>query len=122
MDSNVLVHTSTQALLLTVLATLVRNTSDESEMKIIYEYLAESSFVFPKVFPVINNLLDLKINSVLSLFHDESILASVQSIIYQTIAVACLNANLSSSLSSISNGSFVKILSRMICLYPRRCV
>ena len=78
MDSNVLVHTSTQALLLTVLATLVRNTSDENEMRIIYEYLAESSFVFPKVFPVINNLLDSKINSVLSLSHDETILASVQ--------------------------------------------
>ena len=86
LDPNVLVDTSTQALLLTVLATLVRNTSDENEMRIIYEYLAESSFVFPKVFPVINNLLDSKINSVLSLSHDESILASVQSIIYQMIA------------------------------------
>jgi neurofibromin 1 len=82
----VITDTSTQALLLTVLATLVRNTSDENEMRIIYEYLAESSIVFPKVFPVIHNLLDAKINSVLSLSHDESILASVQSIIYQMIA------------------------------------
>ena len=55
-------------------------------MRIIYEYLSESSMVFPKVFPVIHNLLDAKINSVLSLSHDESILASVQSIIYQMIA------------------------------------
>ena len=55
-------------------------------MRIIYEYLSESSVVFPKVFPVIHNLLDAKINSVLSLSHDESILASVQSIIYQMIA------------------------------------
>ena len=55
-------------------------------MRIIYEYLAESSIVFPRVFPVIHNLLDAKINSVLSLSHDESILASVQSIIYQMIA------------------------------------
>ena len=86
LDPNVLTDTSTQALLLTVLATLVRNTSDENEMRIIYEYLAESSIVFPKVFPVIHNLLDAKINSVLSLSHDESILASVQSIIYQMIA------------------------------------
>lgn len=78
--------TSTQALLLTILATLVRNTSDENEMRIIYEYLSEASIVFPKVFPVIHNLLDAKINSVLSLAHDESILASVQSIIYQMIA------------------------------------
>jgi neurofibromin 1 len=69
-----------------MLATLVRNTSDENEMRIIYEYLSESSIVFPKVFPVIHNLLDAKINSVLSLSHDESILASVQSIIYQMIA------------------------------------
>ena len=69
-----------------MLATLVRNTSDENEMRIIYEYLSEASIVFPKVFPVIHNLLDAKINSVLSLSHDESILASVQSIIYQMIA------------------------------------
>jgi hypothetical protein len=67
------------------LATLVRNTSDENEMRIIYEYLSEASTVFPKVFPVIHNLLDAKINSVLSLSHDESILLSVQSIIYQMI-------------------------------------
>lgn len=86
LDLDVLTDTSTQALLLTILATLVRNTSDENEMRIIYEYLAESSIVFPKVFPVIHNLLDAKINSVLSLSHDESILASVQSIIYQMIA------------------------------------
>ncbi|CAF4105521.1 unnamed protein product [Rotaria sordida] len=86
LDPNVLTDTSTQALVLTVLATLVRNTSDENEMRIIYEYLSESSIVFPKVFPVIHNLLDAKINSVLSLSHDESILASVQSIIYQMIA------------------------------------
>ncbi|CAF4209691.1 unnamed protein product [Rotaria sp. Silwood2] len=86
LDPDILIDTSTQALLLTVLATLVRNTSDENEMRILYEYLSESSIVFPKVFPVIHNLLDAKINSVLSLSHDESILASVQSIIYQMIA------------------------------------
>jgi neurofibromin 1 len=55
-------------------------------MRILYEYLSESSIVFPKVFPVIHNLLDAKINSVFSLSHDESILASVQSVIYQMIA------------------------------------
>ncbi|CAF1509483.1 unnamed protein product [Adineta steineri] len=86
LDPNVLTDTSTQALLLTVLATLVRNTSDENEMRILYEYLSESSIVFSKVFPVIHNLLDAKINSVLSLSHDESILASVQAVIYQMIA------------------------------------
>ncbi|CAF4021845.1 unnamed protein product [Rotaria sp. Silwood2] len=86
LDPNVLTDTSTHALLLTVLSTLIRNTCDENEMRILYEYLSESSIVFPKVFPVIHNLLDAKINSVLSLSHDESILASVQSIIYQMIA------------------------------------
>ncbi len=86
LDPDILTDTSTQALLLTILATLVRNTSDENEMRILYEYLSESSIVFPKVFPVIHNLLDAKINSVLSLSHDESILASVQSVIYQMIA------------------------------------
>jgi neurofibromin 1 len=52
LDPNILTDTSTQALLLTILATLVRNTSDENEMRILYEYLSESSIVFPKVFPV----------------------------------------------------------------------
>ena len=33
-------------------ATLVRNTTDEAEIRILYEYLAEASVVFPKVFPV----------------------------------------------------------------------
>lgn len=81
-DNNVLLNPDiitdfpTQALLLTVLvrarsplrdlscdmfyfkfftviqATLVRNTTDENEMRILYEYLAEASVVFPKVFPV----------------------------------------------------------------------
>ena len=35
-----------------VQATLVRNTTDENEARILYEYLAEASVVFPKVFPV----------------------------------------------------------------------
>jgi hypothetical protein len=67
LDPDIIIDTSTQALLLTILATLVRNTSDENEMRILYEYLSESSIVFPKVFPVIHNLLDAKINSVLSI-------------------------------------------------------
>jgi len=44
--------TQTQALLLTVLATLVKYTTDEAEMRVLYDYLAEASVVFPKVFPV----------------------------------------------------------------------
>jgi hypothetical protein len=50
---------SAQDLLLIILATPVRNTLDENEMRIILEYLSQSSFVFPKVCPVIKNLLDV---------------------------------------------------------------
>ena len=75
----------TQALLLTVLATLVRKSTDENEIRILYQYIAEASIVFPKVFPVIHNLLDSKINHILQLSLDESILDSVQSIIQNMI-------------------------------------
>lgn len=34
-------------------ATQVKNTSDEFEQRILYEFLAEASVVFPKVFPVV---------------------------------------------------------------------
>ena len=37
--------------MLTVLATLVKYTTDENEVRILYEYLAEASVVFPKVNP-----------------------------------------------------------------------
>ncbi|KAK2173204.1 hypothetical protein NP493_892g01057 [Ridgeia piscesae] len=86
LDPEVLTDYPTQALLLTVLATLVRNTTDENEARILYEYLAEASVVFPKVFPVIHSLLDAKINSVLSLCHDQVILNAVHSIIQNMIA------------------------------------
>ena len=36
-------------MVLTVLATLVKYTTDETEVRILYEYLAEASVVFPKV-------------------------------------------------------------------------
>ena len=68
------------------MATLVKYTTDESEVRILYEYLAEASVVFPKVFPVIHSLLDAKIVNVLSLCHDKTILAAVQSIIENMIA------------------------------------
>ena len=42
--------------------------------------------MFPKVFPVIHSLLDAKITNVLSLCHDKTILAAVQSIIENMIA------------------------------------
>lgn len=52
LDPEVLTEYSTQALVLTVLATLVKYTTDENEMRVLYEYLAEASVVFPRVFPV----------------------------------------------------------------------
>lgn len=52
LDPQVLVDFSTQALVLTVLATLVKYASDENETRILYQYLAHASVAFPKVFPV----------------------------------------------------------------------
>ncbi|XP_054010836.1 neurofibromin isoform X2 [Hylaeus anthracinus] len=86
LDPEVLTDFSTQTLVLTVLVTLVKNSSDENEQRILYEYLAEASVVFPKVFPVIHNLLDAKINSVLCSCHDQGILNSVQAIIQNMIS------------------------------------
>ncbi|XP_008206010.1 neurofibromin isoform X2 [Nasonia vitripennis] len=86
LDPDVLTDFSTQTLVLTVLATLVKYSTDEKETRILYEYLAEASVVFPKVFPVIHNLLDAKINSVLTSCHDQAILNSVQAIIQNMIA------------------------------------
>nr|XP_046916512.1 neurofibromin-like isoform X2 [Dermatophagoides farinae] len=85
LDPDVLIDFQNQALILTILATLVRNTTDESEMRTLYEYLAEASVVFPKVFPVIHSLLDSKITSVLSLCHDKVILSAVQCIIHNMV-------------------------------------
>lgn len=86
LDPEVLTDFPTQALVLTVLATLVRFATDENETRILYEYLAEASVVFPKVFPVIHSLLDAKITTVLSQNHDHIILSAVQCIIQNMIA------------------------------------
>ncbi|CAD5126032.1 DgyrCDS14209 [Dimorphilus gyrociliatus] len=104
LDPDILTDHTTQALLLTVLATLVRNTTDENEARILYEYLAEASVVFPKVFPVIHSLLDAKINNVLSLCHDQAILNSVHNIIQNMIACEDANANQLSYLQSCGFG------------------
>lgn len=86
LDPDVLTDHVTQVLVLTVMATLVKYTTDENEVRILYEYLAEASVVFPKVFPVIHSLLDAKITNVLSLCHDKTILAAVQSIIENMVS------------------------------------
>ncbi|XP_036229152.1 neurofibromin isoform X3 [Bactrocera oleae] len=86
LDPEVLSDLSTQALVLTVLATLVKYSTDENETRVLYQYLAEGSVVFPKVFPVIHSLLDQKINNILSVSHDQVVLNSVQSIIQNMLA------------------------------------
>lgn len=86
LDPEVLTDFSTQTLVLTMLATLVKHSTNENETRILYEYLAEATMVFPKVFPVVHNLLDAKINSVLSSCHDQAILNAVQTIIQNMIA------------------------------------
>ncbi|XP_072156372.1 neurofibromin isoform X3 [Bemisia tabaci] len=86
LDPQVLVDFSTQALVLTVLATLVKYASDENETRILYQYLAHASVAFPKVFPVIHSLLDAKLTSVLQMCHDKIILSAVQNIIQNMIA------------------------------------
>ena len=53
LDPEVLTDFSTQTLVLTMLATLVKYSTSENETRILYEYLAEATIVFPKVFPVV---------------------------------------------------------------------
>lgn len=91
LDEEVVSDYPSQALLLSLLATLVRNTSDENEQRVLYMYLAEASTVFRQVFPVIHSLLDSKINHVLQYCHDAVILSCVQFIIQNMISVSDLN-------------------------------
>ncbi|KAJ8938296.1 hypothetical protein NQ318_020355 [Aromia moschata] len=86
LDPEVLTDFSTQALVFTTLATLVKYSTDEAETRTLYQYLAEGAVVFPKVFPVIYNLLDMKINNVLTSCHDQEILSAVRNIIQNMIA------------------------------------
>lgn len=64
---------------------MVRNTNDEKETRILYEYLAEGSVVFAKTFPVIHSLLDAKLTSVLVLCHDQVTITAVQNIIQNMV-------------------------------------
>ncbi|XP_072402893.1 neurofibromin isoform X3 [Diabrotica undecimpunctata] len=86
LDPEVLTDFSTQALVLTTLATLVKYSTDEAETRTLYQYLAEGAVVFPKVFPVIYNLIDMKITNVLTSCHDQEILSAVRSVIQNMIA------------------------------------
>nr|XP_060613045.1 neurofibromin isoform X1 [Anolis sagrei ordinatus] len=85
LDEEVLTDPKIQALLLTVLATLVKYTLDEFDQRILYEYLAEASVVFPKVFPVVHNLLDFKINNLLSQCQDPNLLNPIHGIVQSVV-------------------------------------
>ncbi|XP_072557475.1 neurofibromin isoform X1 [Paramormyrops kingsleyae] len=85
LDEEVLTDPKIQALLLTVLATLVKYTTDEFDQRILYEYLAEASVVFPKVFPVVHNLLDSKISTLLSLCQDPNLLNPIHGIVQSVV-------------------------------------
>uniref|UniRef100_A0A8B9GUE6 Neurofibromin n=1 Tax=Astyanax mexicanus TaxID=7994 RepID=A0A8B9GUE6_ASTMX len=85
LDEEVLTDPKIQALLLTVLATQVKNTTDEFDQRILYEFLAEASVVFPKVFPVVHNLLDSKINTLLSVCQDPDLLNPVHGIVQSVV-------------------------------------
>ncbi|XP_044286035.1 neurofibromin isoform X4 [Varanus komodoensis] len=85
LDEEVLTDPKIQALLLTVLATLVKYTGDEFDQRILYEYLAEASVVFPKVFPVVHNLLDFKINTLLSQCQDPNLLNPIHGIVQSVV-------------------------------------
>ena len=50
LDPDVLTEPTTQILVLSVMATLVKYTNDENEMRVLYEYLSEASVVFPRIF------------------------------------------------------------------------
>ena len=106
LDPEIINDYPTQALLLTVLATLVRNSTDENEIRVLYQYIAEASIVFSKVFPVIHNLLDSKINHIIQLSMDESILDSVQSIIQNMISSCEMSDSNQQQLSYLQSCGF----------------
>ncbi|XP_075255277.1 uncharacterized protein LOC142347998 [Convolutriloba macropyga] len=73
-------------LLLTILATMLRNTADENEYKVLFEYLAEASLVFPRIFPLVYTLIDQKMSSTLTQSVDIDLINAAQSIVYNIFA------------------------------------
>ena len=53
LDPEIITDSTIQVLTLTVLSTLVKYSTDENETLILFQYLAEGSKVFSKVFPVV---------------------------------------------------------------------
>ncbi|KAF7274462.1 hypothetical protein GWI33_012883 [Rhynchophorus ferrugineus] len=85
LDPEVLTDFGTQALVLTTLATLAKCSTGEVETRTLYKFLAEGATVFPRVFPVIYNLLDQNLKSILSGNHDMETLSAVRTIIQTMI-------------------------------------
>jgi len=74
-----------QALLLTLLATQVKYSRNFSDVKILYEYLAEASLIFPDMFPIVHGLLDHKVNNVLQHCEDPIVSKHVQFIVHNSL-------------------------------------
>ncbi|XP_060536829.1 neurofibromin isoform X2 [Cylas formicarius] len=85
LDPEVLTDFSIQALVLTTLATLVKYSTGEVETRTMYKFLAEGATVFPRVFPVIYNLLDQNLKNILTSHHDLETLSAVRTIIQTMI-------------------------------------
>ncbi|XP_046839575.1 neurofibromin-like isoform X2 [Xenia sp. Carnegie-2017] len=87
LDPGVVNDFQTQALLLTLLSTLVRHTKDDALEKFLFEVLAEASLVFPKVFPVIYTLISSKLAMVLGHSQDVECLQAIQTIMQSTVSL-----------------------------------
>lgn len=87
----------------------MRNTNDEKETRILYEYLAEGSVVFSKTFPVIHSLLDAKLTSSLSLCHDQVTIRAVQNIIQNMVVGGEIGQQQLHMLYSVGFGGLKKL-------------
>jgi len=102
LDPEVLDHKS-QALLLTMMATQVKYSRNYSDVKVLYQYLAEASIIFPNIFPIVHGLLDHKINNVLQHCDDPTVSSHVQIIVQNALlysntpATGCISPQTSSS-------------------------
>ncbi|XP_030756453.1 neurofibromin isoform X2 [Sitophilus oryzae] len=89
LDPEVLADFGIQALVLTTLATLAKHSTGEVETRTLYKFLAEGATVFPRVFPVIYNLLDQNLKSIVTGNHDLETLSAVRTIIQTMITCEC---------------------------------
>ncbi|XP_076800619.1 neurofibromin-like isoform X2 [Clavelina lepadiformis] len=74
-----------QALLLSLLASQVKQTPTNADVHVVYEYIAQASVAFPAVFPIVYSLIDNKINNVLLHCEDTLILSHVQLVVHNAL-------------------------------------